>query len=314
VPKYYMTAYEAALDRANSKLASVVNATAQFRGGDNTSAWDDTGKSLLGRPVTNLTLSQFRSYARARGNDGEYKWNVMPYDLYLDLYWLYVIEYANRNSQAAFNGTLTLDGYRQGGLGDGVTLCDPTSANNWNSKNPFVPCGYTNSLGNTTGVVAINLPTGYNSETGRTQYVPSWRGLENPFGHIYKLADGIKFNNHTVYRTNDQSKYSSSASQGNYDNKGAKLSSGTSNWVTKLLIGDDGDISPTAGGGSSTSYYAVYHYKSANTTDWYCCQIGGMNSPDNAHHEYYGLGFMSAYNLITYSSRYTGTRLCYCDR
>jgi hypothetical protein len=237
----------------------------------------------------------------------------MPYDLYLDLYWLYVIEYADRDSQTAFNGTLTLDGYRQGGLGYGVTLCDPTYANNWNSKNPFVPCGYTNSLGNTTGVVAINLPTGYNSETGRTQYVPSWRGLENPFGHIYKLADGIKFNNHTVYRTNDQSKYSSSASQGNYENKGAKLSSGT-NWVTKLLIGDDGDISPTAGGGSSTSYYAVYHYKSANTTDWYCCQIGGMNSPDNAHHEYYGLGFMSAYNLITYSSRYTGTRLCYCDR
>lgn len=313
VPKYYMSAYEASLDRTNSKLASVVNATAQFRGGDNTSAWDNTDKSLLGRPVTNLSLAQFRNFARARGNDGEYKWNVMPYDLYLDLYWLYVIEYANRDSQAAFNGTLTVEGYRQGGLGYGVTMCDPTAANNWNSKNPFVPCGHTNSLGNTTGVVAITLPSGYDSETGRTQHVPSWRGLENPFGHVYKLADGIKFNNHTVYRTNDQSKYSSATQQGNYDNKGAKSTSG--GWVTKLLLGDDGDISPTAaGGGSSTSYYAVYHYKSQNTTDWYCCLTGGMNSPDNEHYEYYGLGFISAYNVIGSATKYTGTRLCYCDR
>lgn len=313
VPKYYMSAYEAALDRTTLKLASVVNATARFRGGDNTSAWDGTDRSLLGRPATYLSLAQFRNYARARGNDGEYKWNVMPYDLYLDLYWLYVIEYANRNSQAAFNGTLTLDGYRQGGLGSGVTECNPTAAGNWNDKNPFVPCGYTNSLGNTTGVVSITLPSGYTSDTGRTQYVPSWRGLENPFGHILKFADGIKIFNHIVYRTNDQSKYSSESNINNYTSSG--LSTTTSGYVKALIIGPDGDIFPSSvDGGGSTSYYCDQHYAHGENRQYTSCMIGGYAYQSNSQSAQGGMCYTSEYQLINATLKSCGTRLCYCDR
>ena len=49
VPKMYRSAYEATIDRtlsATPKLASVVNTTAAFRGGNNNTAWDGTYRTL----------------------------------------------------------------------------------------------------------------------------------------------------------------------------------------------------------------------------------------------------------------------------
>lgn len=47
---------------------------------------------------------------------------MLSYDQYKNIfYWLYVVEYANFNSQEAYNATLTDEGYRQGGLGNGIT-------------------------------------------------------------------------------------------------------------------------------------------------------------------------------------------------
>ena len=66
--KAYISAYEAAVQRSTSKLASVVNTDADYRGGNNTSGWDETNKTLLGRPATNISLTNFRAYARNRGS------------------------------------------------------------------------------------------------------------------------------------------------------------------------------------------------------------------------------------------------------
>ena len=52
VPKQYVSAYEASVDRSNLKLASVVNATTQYRGGNNNADYDGTYRSFLGRPAT----------------------------------------------------------------------------------------------------------------------------------------------------------------------------------------------------------------------------------------------------------------------
>ena len=63
VPKMYRSAYEATIDRtlsATPKLASVVNTTAAFRGGNNNTAWDGTYRTLLGRPATATSLTNFR--------------------------------------------------------------------------------------------------------------------------------------------------------------------------------------------------------------------------------------------------------------
>ena len=61
---------------------------------------------------------------------------------------LYVVEYCNFNSQDTWYDTTDVNGYKRGGLGIGVSNINSTAWNNYNSYNPFIPCGVTNSLGN----------------------------------------------------------------------------------------------------------------------------------------------------------------------
>lgn len=123
VPKMYVSAYEATVQRTGNKLSSVVNNSVDFRGGNNNAAWDGTYHSFLGRPASNISRTNFRNYARNR-KAGSTEWNCMTYEAQKALYWLFVVEYATLNTQAAYNAELTAEGYRQGGLGDGVTTFD----------------------------------------------------------------------------------------------------------------------------------------------------------------------------------------------
>src|SRR5690606_10531239 len=100
--------------------------------------------------------------------------------------WLYVVEYANRNCQLGYDPDPTVDGFKKGGLGNGVTTVNTTQWNNFNGRYPFVPCGITNSLGNNTGTVDYTVP-GWEIMVN----VPTYRGLENIFGHIWDWTDGI---------------------------------------------------------------------------------------------------------------------------
>ena len=66
VPISYVSAYEAALQRSTTKLASVVNMDPDYRGGGNQSSYDGTYRTMLGRPVTAISRTSFRNYARKR--------------------------------------------------------------------------------------------------------------------------------------------------------------------------------------------------------------------------------------------------------
>lgn len=148
VKKKYVSAYHATLQHSTNKLCSVVNTDADYRGGNNQEDWDNTYRSMLGMPLTFKNRTEFRTYARNR-KEGSFEWNIMTYDIQKDLFWLYVIEYATLNSQKEYNPELSEEGYKQGGLGNGVT-----NMNNWNEyngSNPIVSCGYTNEIGNGTG-------------------------------------------------------------------------------------------------------------------------------------------------------------------
>ena len=98
----------------------MVNLATKYRGGTNNSAWDGEANSLLGMPATSISRTNFRAYARKR-KTGSTEWNCMTYDIQKALYWLFVVEYATLNSQASYSAALTADGYRQGGLGAGVS-------------------------------------------------------------------------------------------------------------------------------------------------------------------------------------------------
>jgi hypothetical protein len=180
VPLQYISAFEAALQRSTNKLSSVINLSTDYRGGDNNATWDADNRSLLGKPVTNLSRIGLTTAAQTRG----LKWFQMLYETYKTVVWLYMIEYANRNSQAAFNPTLTSGGYRQGGLGAGVTNIVDGSWNTFNTRNPIVTCG-SGSQNNFTSSTAFTHPV-----LGATQ-ISQYRGIEHPFGHIWKSAEGI---------------------------------------------------------------------------------------------------------------------------
>ena len=296
----YVSAYEAALDRTNSKLASVVNTTAQYRGGGNQSSWDELPKSQLGMPATEISLTNFRTYARNRGT----KWNCNTYRIQKQLYWLFVIEYATLNSQKAFNAQLTTEGYHQGGLGAGVTTLDGTKWSTFNSYHPVVPCGVTNSLGNHTGVVDYVLAAGGYDTVDTTVHVPSYRGVENPFGHIWKWTDGILVNDHNVYICDDYDgdcSHFSSSINSNYILKGVSASS--DGYVKSIMFGEYGDIICTAVGGSSTTYFCDYYYQATGLRAFLFG--GGANAGASA-----GFADGHASYAPSHSTADIGSRLC----
>ena len=106
VKKKYVSAYEASVQRSTTKLCSVVNDGADYRGGGNQSDWDNTYRSVLGRPATSISRTNFRAYARKRKPSTK-EWNCMTYDIQKDIYWLFAVEYATLNSQKAYNAEKT---------------------------------------------------------------------------------------------------------------------------------------------------------------------------------------------------------------
>ncbi|KAA6350900.1 hypothetical protein EZS27_001747 [termite gut metagenome] len=317
VPKVYRSAYEAAIDRTTGsapKLASVVNTAPEFRGGNNNAAYDGQSNSLLGMPGTNTTLTNYRVYARRRATAGlnGAGWNCDVYDIQKTCYWLYAVEYANFNCQAAYNAQPTPEGYKQGGLGEGVTTLAGGAWNTFNAYNPFVPCGYTNSLGNRTGVVDFVMPAGYGTLTVQ---VPSYRGLENPFGHVWSWTDGCKCKIQSAdagglsefFVCPDPSKFQDN-NYNDYEKRGELPQYG--GYVKEMLIGEFGENMPKlASGASSTTYFSDYFYtgipaigEAQRGVLFGCSADVGMRG---------GFACATSVSEASVSSAYFGSRLCF---
>ena len=179
--------------KVNSAV-SIVNTHDYCRGGNNRSDYDtylntDRFRTDLGKPKTAITRATMRTCCKNSGG------RMLDYNSYKNImYWLYVIEYANFNCQEAFNAELTSEGYKQGGLGDGITTWTIGSWNQYNNICPLTPCGYGDTLGNGTGVIDLVIPATKlsNSDTlvSKTFSMPRWRGFDNPFGDIWTNLDG----------------------------------------------------------------------------------------------------------------------------
>lgn len=314
VKKKYVSAYEASVQRSTTTLCSVVNEAPDYRGGNNTSAWDGTYHTLLGRPVTSISRTNFRAYARKR-KEGSNEWNCMTYDIQKDLFWLFAIEYANLNSQATFNSEKDSNGFAQGGLGPGVTTLSSTEWNNYNSYNPFVPCGHTDSLGNKTGYVNYNMM----NETGEVQktvQVPRYRGVENPFGHVWAWTDGVNVrispteenggdNLSKVFVTDDPSLFNDSNYEG-YRHVGNEAR--TEGYVKSVLFGEGGEIMAETVGGGSTTYFCDYHYTAIPTVETLRGVLFGGDANNGG-----AAGLVYSYSDLAPSltSANVGSRLCF---
>ena len=282
IPELLIDAYRSTVDTtvsATPKAVSVVNTTTAFRGGGNRANYDDyltteletkdIFRSDLGKPRTNISRATMRTYATNAGSE------LLCYEYYKWIfYWNYVIEYANFNSQAAYNAELTADGYHQGGLGSGVTdwANAATSWSGYNATYPLTPCGYCNELGNFTGVKDLVIPEctaqdGTNTVATHTFKVPRWRGFDNPFGDTWTNLDGVVIVRaaaneiSTVYTTTNISEFT--------DVVGEKTVAGyevaSDGYIKAFDLGETAEIIPSAVGGSTTTYICDYHYCGAST-------------------------------------------------
>lgn len=284
IPELLIDAYRCTVDTTTSstpKAVSVVNTTAQFRGGGNRADRDtylesDAFRTDLGKPRTNTTRANMRTYATNAGSE------LLCYEYYKWVfYWCWVIEYATFNSQAAYNAELTSEGYHQGGLGDGVTTWDGTSWSNYNGYYPLTPCGYGNDIGNFTGIKDLVIPDTTVSDSTtvatKTFKMPRWRGFDNPFGDIWTNLEGIVIKRNAanedsnVYTTIDPEEFT--------DEIGSKSVAGIEvakdGYIKAFDLGRTGEIIPSEVGGSTTTYMCDYHWCNSGSTALRTLLVGG---------------------------------------
>lgn len=306
IDQFYISSFESGIDRGSSTLISsygVGSTNVNKRGGDNTSEWDGTYRSLLGCPVTYLTRDQFRQAARKRGSG----WEMYTYGAHKTLFWLFAVEYATLNSQKPFNAQKDANGFSQGGLGEGASQM--TDWINFNNANPLIPCGYTNEFGNGSGEKAYVVKNASDG-THATLMANRYRGIENPFGHVWKYTDGANIQVTTgdaglsiLWTTDDPSNFSDTSYTG-YDKKGNICR--TDGYAKKMLLGENGDIIPTEVDGSSSTYWCDY-YRTTITIDGIFVVLAGSSANGAL-----GNGLASIYGGYTSNSaRDIGTRLCF---
>lgn len=306
IDQFYISSFESGIDRSSSTLVSsygVGSTNVNKRGGDNTAEWDGTYRSLLGCPVTYLTRDQFRQAARKRGSG----WEMYTYGAHKTLFWLFAVEYATLNSQKPFNAQKDANGFSQGGLGEGASQM--TDWINFNNANPLIPCGYTNEFGSGSGEKAYVVKNASDG-THATLMANRYRGIENPFGHVWKYTDGANIQVTTgdaglsiLWTTDDPSNFSDTSYTG-YDKKGNICR--TSGYAKKMLLGENGDIIPTEVDGSSSTYWCDY-YRTTITIDGIFVVLAGSSANGAL-----GNGLASIYGGYTSNSaRDIGTRLCF---
>lgn len=271
------------------------------------------------KPKVSTTRNQFQAFARE--NSRTNNWNIYTYGAHRDLTWLFVVEYATLNSQKAFNANLTAEGYHQGGLGDGVT--SGTVTVNGATTYSFVPCGTTNSLGNGTGIIEYTH-TNTNAEGASTGTkvvnVPRYRGIENPFGHVWKNVIDVVVagTDNSVYICKDYTKFGTFEGGTNptaeqliaagYELQDFKESTITGQYVKKLVNNNQADLFPTVvgNGASATTYYCDYHWTNATATPR-TLLIGGSSDYGPTA----GLFTLSSRAGLDLSSGHVGTRITF---
>ena len=270
-------------------------------------------------PLVSKTRTELQTMAR--NNNRTNNWNIYTYDAHRDLTWLFVVEYATLNSQKAFNASLTAEGYHQGGLGVGVTTGTVTV--NGATTYSFVPCGTTNSLGNGTGIIEYTH-TNTNAEgasTGtKTVNVPRYRGIENPFGHVWKNVIDVVVagTDNSVYICKDYTKFGTFEGGDNptaeqliaagYELQDFKESTNTRQYVKKLVNNNQADLFPAVvgNGASATTYYCDYHWTNAIATPR-TLPIGGSSDAGS----YAGLFYLNSSNGLGHSYAAVGTRITF---
>lgn len=261
-------------------------------------------------PTVNFNRTNGRTWARANGFDGETKWNLYTYEEHRAICHLFLVEYATRNSQKAVNTELTPEGFRQGGLGSGCTtgIATINGAQTWS----FMPTGSSDSLGSGSGEVTVTIQqtdqSGSNTST-ITRKCNRYRGIENPFGHVWKHTDDVI----SVYSNGYRTWYKSVKPDQFTTNKNASYKSLCASTMVSSGYKTEIKATPTCdffavsvSGGSETTYWCDYNWDNTDTSE-HCLLIGGRSDGGGSA----GLFALASHAGVGSSDASIGSRLTY---
>lgn len=233
-------------------------------------------------PSVNFTRSTVRPKARANGLGNS--WNIYTYNEHRAICHLFLVEYATRNSQKAVNTELTPEGFRQGGLGSGCTTGTATinGAQTWS----FIPTGSSDSLGSGSGEVTVTIQqtdsSGSNTTT-TTRKCNRYRGIENPFGHVWKHTDDVisvyisGYGARFWYKCDSPDHFGDSISNDNPYYKNIAANAVVTGYKTKIATTSTCDFfASSCNNGSETTYWCDYNWD--NTDGSLHCLLIGSDS------------------------------------
>lgn len=260
-------------------------------------------------PTVNFTRANGRTWARANGFDGEAKWNLYTYEEHRAICHLFLVEYATRNSQKAVNTALTTEGFRQGGLGSGCTT--GTATINGATTYSFIPTGSSDSLGSGSGEVTVTIQqtdsSGHNTST-ITHKCNRYRGIENPFGHVWKHTDDVISIYGEGYRTWYKSiKPEQFANNKNTSYKPLTTATVVTGYKTEIRATPTCDFFAAAcTNGSESTYWCDYNWDNTDASE-HCLLIGGPSGAGGGA----GLFYLASLDGVGRSHADIGSRLTY---
>ena len=263
-------------------------------------------------PSVNFTRSTVRPKARANGLGNS--WNIYTYNEHRAICHLFLIEYATRNSQKAVNTALTVEGFRQGGLGSGCTKGTVTI--NGATTYSFIPTGSSDSLGSGSGEVTVTIQqtdsSGSNTTT-TTRKCNRYRGIENPFGHVWKHTDDVisvyisGYGARFWYKCDSPDHFGDSISNDNPYYKNIAANAVVTGYKTKIVTTSTCDFfALSCNNGSETTYWCDYNWDNTDGS-LHCLLIGGSSGAGGGA----GLFYLRSDDGVGYSSAYIGSRLTY---
>ena len=263
-------------------------------------------------PSVNFTRSTVRPKARANGLGNS--WNIYTYNEHRAICHLFLVEYATRNSQKAVNTELTPEGFRQGGLGSGCTTGTATinGAQTWS----FIPTGSSDSLGSGSGEVTVTIQqtdsSGSNTTT-TTRKCNRYRGIENPFGHVWKHTDDVisvyisGYGARFWYKCDSPDHFGDSISNDNPYYKNIAANAVVTGYKTKIATTSTCDFfASSCNNGSETTYWCDYNWD--NTDGSLHCLLIGSRSDNGG---WAGLFGLDSADGVSYSGALIGSRLTY---
>lgn len=276
------------MDRTNQMLCSVISDAEQYRGGAGTAlkaasytkapAEDAPQLSMLGMAATQISTTNFGTYARKRGEGWEANWFVAQFVVQF----LFEVIMGTQNSQAAFNAEKDANGLYQGGFGTGVA--DMPDWGNYNGYYPVVPTNVGVDAGDSVSLVECTLPTA-DGGTYKTFSVPCFFGLMHAgYGHLWRWVRGLIMN-----AGEEKSEvYVSKSMYASFDptvvsDKLKVAECPQSEGYIKRLSYVGLCCMPTEVGGSATTYYSDYFYTNAKTSKGLRVRAAGGYANDGAH-------------------------------